>query len=84
MRDEKEVAGRCYTQVGYKVYSRLGIVLQCIFEISFDLSISLVAFSLPSKVDSEVILMRPCAQLRLDYCDCLFFDDMLILCFSQC
>ena len=80
---QKEVAQRCYAQAGDKHYGRLGIVLQCVFEISACLSIPPEAFSPPPKVDSEVIIMRPRAQPRLDYLDHPFFSTVLIRCFSQ-
>ena len=80
---QKEVAERCYAQVGDKHYGRLGIVLQCVFEISSYLLIPPEAFSPPPKVDSEVIIMRPRARPRLDYLDNPFFSEVLMRCFSQ-
>lgn len=80
---QKEVAERCCAQVGDKHYGRLGIVLQCVFEISSCLSIPPEAFSPPPKVDSEVIIMRPLSQPRLDYLDHPFFTEVLKRCFSQ-
>lgn len=80
---QKEVSRRASAGVGQKHYGRLGIVLQCVFEVSSVLEIPPSAFDPPPKVDSEVILLKPLKDPCLHYLQHPKFSDTLIRCFSK-
>lgn len=80
---QKEVSQRVSAEVGQKHYGRLGIVLQCVFEVSSVLEIPPSAFDPPPKVDSEVILLKPLKAPRTHYLQHPKFSDTLVRCFSK-
>ena len=61
---QKEMAARLYAQPGSKDYGRLTVMLQRYFSIDPVLAVPPQAFSPPPKVDSEVIRLRPHAEVQ--------------------
>ena len=80
---QKEVALRCCAQVGEKHYGRLGIVLQCMFDITYCFDVPPQAFSPPPKVDSAVVRMLVKEVPRLDCLQHPNFHQVLTLSFNQ-
>lgn len=80
---QKEVSQRLSAQVGQKHYGRLGIVMQCVFEISSVLEIPPSAFNPPPKVDSEVIIIKPLKKTKHHYLKHSKYSEILIRCFSK-
>lgn len=80
---QKEVAQRCYAQAGDRHYGRLGVVLQCVFDIQLCFAVPPEAFSPPPKVDSAVIRLTRKEKPRLDYLQHPQFQAVLTRCFGQ-
>lgn len=80
---QKEVALRCCAQVGNKHYGRVGIVLQCVFDISYCFDVPPQAFSPPPKVESAVVRMVVKDDPRYDYLRHPHFHTVLVLSFNQ-
>tara|TARA_B100001989_G_C24546635_1_gene471245 strand:- start:487 stop:1272 length:786 start_codon:yes stop_codon:yes gene_type:complete len=80
---QKEVALRCCAQVGNKHYGRIGIMLQCVFDIYYCFDVPPQAFSPPPKVESAVVRMVVKDNPKYEYLRHPHFQTVLVLCFNQ-